>query len=50
MPVCKIQSHAQKKNNKPATTTHKTKYTTTKKEKTTGRVEEVPKYVRNTVH
>jgi hypothetical protein len=45
MPVCKIQSHAQKKNNKQEQRSNKTKFITTKKDKTTGRVEEVPEYV-----
>jgi hypothetical protein len=43
MLVCKIQSHVQKKNNKQQRTRQDIQRQ--KKEKTTGRVEDVPKYV-----
>ena len=44
MPVCQIQSHAQKKNNKQQQRTRQN-LQRQKKDKTTGRVEEVPEYV-----
>ena len=44
MPVCKIQSHVQKKIKSNNNEQDKI-YNDKKKEKTTGRVEEVPKYV-----